>query len=53
MKKITLNELETLLMQSRAGIIPIILKDFKDNPKQFEKYLTMQYPVEEILTDWA
>ena len=50
---ITLNELETLLMQSKAGIIPIILRDFRDNPIQFQKYLTMRYPVEEILADWA
>lgn len=29
-----------------------ILMDIQEHPKEYEKYLTMSYPVQEILTDW-
>ena len=53
MKTISFDELEKLLKQSKAGVIPYILKDLRKNPQNYEKYLTMSYPVVEILCDWA
>ena len=30
-----------------------ILEDMEKNPKEYEKYLTMNHPITEIQTDWA
>jgi len=54
--QITLEELKEIFkteLNKKDYPVEQILKDMEKNPKEYEKYLTMEAPVSEILADWT
>ena len=54
-KQLKLEELKKQILKrvSDKRLAEAIAKDIEENPKEYEKYLTMSTPIGEILDDWA